>query len=637
MLKQSLEELKNQLRRQLPPEAKVSEIEFEGPFLVVYAARPDVLMEDGQTIKNLAKTLRKRIVIRSDPSVRMDKESAEIEIKNIVPEEAGISSCSFDDTLGEVVIESKKPGLVIGQNGATLREITKRVFWRPTVLRTPPIESNLIANIRHILQKESSERKRILVNIGRRIHRYSISMAETGWIRVTGLGGCGEVGRSCILIETKESRILVDCGVNVGRTEPYAMFPQFNAPEFDIGQLDAVVITHAHLDHSGFLPFLFKYGYRGPVYCNEATRSLMTLLQNDYLQIAQNEGKLLPFNSNDIRTAILHTIPRRYGEVTDLSPDVRLTLSPAGHILGSSIVHFHMGDGQFNLAVAHDFKFARSRLLSPANVNFPRLEALIMESTYGGTKDIMPSRKEAERQLIRIINQTVRGGGKVLIPTLAVGRAQELLVVMDKYIRNGELEETPIYLDGMISEATAIHTCHPEYLSQELQNRIFNTGQNPFLSEYFVQVENSKHREEIEEGSPSVILATSGMLTGGPSVEYFQHLAGSEKHSIVFVSYQAEKTLGKRIQSGAKEIRMFRQGKMDLIRVNMDVHTVQGFSGHADRRELMNYIQKLSPKPMKILCVHGQRNKSESLASSIEKRFHIETQVPQNLESIRFI
>jgi hypothetical protein len=131
MLKQSLEELKNQLRRQLPPEAKVSEIEFEGPFLVVYAARPDVLMEDGHTIKNLAKTLRKRIVIRSDPSVRMDKESAEIEIKNIVPEEAGISSCSFDDTLGEVVIESKKPGLVIGQNGSTLREITKSVFLAP--------------------------------------------------------------------------------------------------------------------------------------------------------------------------------------------------------------------------------------------------------------------------------------------------------------------------------------------------------------------------------------------------------------------------------------------------------------------------------------------------------------------------
>ena len=630
----AIDQLKADLISELPPNAQVSNVVFEGPFVVIYSLNPTVLMENGDIVKSLAKSLRKRIVIRSDVSVRRAKDEAAARILEIVPENAEITNVLFDDELGEVIIEAKKPGAVIGRSGTTLREIARDISWRPRVVRSPPIQSKLINSIRKTLTNKSEIRKQALLNIGKRIHRPTVIEDET--IRLTGLGGFSEVGRSCMLLETAETKILIDCGINVGSREPNQMFPHFNASEFDIADIDAVLITHAHLDHSGLLPFLFKWGYRGPVYANDATLSLMTLLQKDYIEVAGRENKLVPYNQRDIRRMILHTIARRYGEVTDLSNDIRLTMTPAGHILGSSIMHMHIGDGKYNIAIANDFKARRSRLLDRANTKFPRLEAMIMESTYGGPRDIMPKRNDAEIQLVKIINQTVKRGGKVLIPSLAVGRPQELMVVLTNYYRKRQLVDVPIYLDGLIAEATAIHSCHPEYLSSYLQDQIFNEGHNPFLNEIFHTVENQSERYSILSGKPVVIMATSGMLTGGNSVEYFKELAEDPRNSIVFVSYQAEGTLGRRIASGVKEIRSIEDGRMKMLPVKMEIHQVDGFSGHSDKNEIMNYFRELSPKPERIVLIHGQRKKSQSLAQALSKRFHVKVDVPQNLETLRF-
>lgn len=629
----AIEQLKADLISALPPNAQISKVEFEGPFVVLYSLNPTVLMENGDIVKSLAKTLRKRIVIRSDVTVRREKEEARARIREIVPENAEVTDIIFDDELGEVVIEAKKPGAVIGRSGTTLREIAREISWRPRVVRSPPIQSMLIQTIRHTLTKDSEKRKQALLNIGKRIHRPRV--IEDDYLRLTGLGGFSEVGRSCMLLETAETKILVDTGLNVGSREPSQMFPYFNAPEFDIADLDAVLVTHAHLDHSGLVPFLYKWGYRGPVYVNGATLSLMTLLQKDYIEVAERENKLIPYSQRDIRQMILHTITRRYGEVTDLSNDIRLTMTPAGHILGSSIMHLHIGDGKYNLAIANDFKGRRSRLLDRANTRFPRLETIIMESTYGGPRDVMPRRDDAEIQLVKIINQTVKRGGKVLIPTLAVGRAQELMVVLSHYYKKRQLVDVPIYLDGLIAEATAIHSCHPEYLSSQLQDQIFNEGQNPFLSSIFHSVKQNE-RGALVRGEPAVILATSGMLTGGNSVDYFKKMAGDSRNSIVFVCYQTEGTLGRRIVSGVKEIRSIEDGRMKMLRVNMEIHQIDGFSGHSDRGEIMNFFRELTPKPEQVILVHGQRNKSQSLAQSLSKRYHVKVKVPYNLETLRF-
>ncbi|MHA2405694.1 MAG: beta-CASP ribonuclease aCPSF1 [Candidatus Hermodarchaeia archaeon] len=630
-----LDAFRQRLLSKLPRAASVTDIEFEGPEIAIYARKPREF-DEKTNVKELAKQFRKRIVIRSDPSVRMMHDQAEEEIRKIVPEEAEITDITFNETIGEVIIEAKKPGLVIGRTGTTMEEIRLKTFWRPSVIRTPPLKSDTILKIRHALQNSSEERKTILRTIGRRIHRPPL--LKEGYIRLTPLGGFREVGRMSMLVQTPESSVMIDCGVNVGATAH--AFPRFDLPELDLAKLDAVVITHSHLDHCGMTPFLFKYGYEGPVYCTSPTQDLMTMLQIDYLEVARREGKVAPYGLKDIRKLIMHTVPLNYGEVTDIAPDVRLTLHNAGHILGSSIAHLHIGDGLYNLAYTGDFKYARSRLLEPATDRFPRLETLIMESTYGAPRDLMPSRKNSERQLVDYINRTLERGGKVLIPVLAVGRAQELLVVIDEYMRRGTLQEAPVFVDGMIIEATAIHTAHPEYLARELRDKIFHQGQNPFLAEYFTQVDGHQVRDEILEAGPCVILATSGMLTGGPSVEYFKQLAGDDRNSIIFVSYQVEGTLGRRIQKGRRQLPMRNSGdRRDVVKVDLQIHTVEGFSGHSDRRQLVDYARRIQPKPERILTCHGEASKCINLASHLHRdigqRRRLETRSIQNFETIR--
>jgi len=632
---ETLNEIKTKILEKTPPSADITEIEFEGPEVAVYSRNPQILVDNGELVKGLAKDLRKRIVIRSDPSVRKDKKQAEKIVRELVSEEAEISTIQFDPNIGEILIEAGKPGLVIGKNGITLRKITSETFWRPNVSRAPPIESRIIKTVRNILYADSEERKKILRKIGRRIHRKQTF--PTDWVRVTSLGGYREVGRSSTLLRTPESSILIDCGVNVGRNDTKEMFPRLDAREFNIDNLDAVVITHAHLDHSGFVPYLFKYGYEGPVYTTKATSNLMTLLQIDYLDVAKKEGKLLPYSSKDVRNLVLHTIPLSYGEVTDIAPDIRLTLHNAGHILGSAIVHLHIGNGLYNMAVAQDFKYRPTNLLDPAVSRFPRLEALFMEATYGNPQDVMPTNRDAEMQLRNIIGSTLTRGGKVLIPVLAVGRAQELQIVIESLIAKGLVPAVPVYLDGMISEATAVTTCHPEYLSRKLREKIFHVGQNPFLSECFHKVEGRDERAKIILGDPCIILATSGMLTGGPSVEYFEKLLGGSKNSIVFVSYQGEGSLGRKVQKSVNEIAMMEKGHARVIKIEMEVHTVIGFSGHSDRKELLKYASKVFPKPEKLFLMHGEKSKCISLASTLHKILKIETKAPDVLETIRLV
>ena len=630
-----LEDFRQKLFKELPKAAQVTQIEFEGPEIAIYAQKPRAF-DDQDAIKELAKRFRKRIVIRSDPEVRKPHDISEEEIRKIVPEEAEITEITFNETIGEVIIEAKKPGLVIGRTGTTLEEIRLKTLWRPTVVRTPPLKSDTIVRVRHAIQNSSEDRKAYLRTIGRRIHRPALM--PSSYIRLTPLGGFREVGRMSMLVQTPESKVMIDCGVNVGATDQ--AFPRFDLPEFDLSTLDAVVITHSHLDHCGFAPFLYKYGYEGPLYCTSPTQDLMTMLQVDYLDVAHREGKLAPYGLKDVRKLIMHTIPLNYGEVTDIAPDVRLTLHNAGHILGSSIAHLHIGDGLYNLAYTGDFKYARSRLLEPATDRFPRLETLIMESTYGAPQDLMPSRKNSERQLVDYINRTLERGGKVLIPVLAVGRAQELLVVIEEYMSRGALLEAPVFVDGMIIEATAIHTAHPEYLARELRDKIFHQGQNPFLAEYFTQVDGHKVRDEILEAGPCIILATSGMLTGGPSVEYFKQLAGNPDNSIIFVSYQVEGTLGRRIQKGRRQLPFRNAGdRRQVVKVELQIHTVEGFSGHSDRRQLMEYVRRIQPKPERVLTCHGEASKCINLASSLHRaqaqRRRLETRAIQNFETVR--
>ena len=590
-----LEDIKKEILSKLPDEIQVSKVEFEGPEVVVYTKNPEIITENGDLIRSLAKELRKRIIIRSDKSALLEPEPTINKIHEIVPDGAEITDIYFDTVTCEVVITAKKPGLVIGKYGVTSRNIVKNTGWAPKILRTPPISSDIIGKIRTIQKNSSKDRKKLLQRLGRQIHQGS--KYPNDWARVTSMGGFKEVGRSSMLLQTPNSRVLLDCGVNVAASDNKNAFPYLNAPEFSIEELDAVIISHAHLDHCGFVPYLFHYGYDGPVYC--------TTLD--------------------------------YGEVTDISPDIRLTLHNAGHMLGSAISHMHIGDGAHNLVYTGDFKYEPSRLLEPATIRFPRAETVIMESTYGGREDVQPSRNNAEKEMMKTIYKTLKRGGKVLVPVFAVGRAQELMVVLEEYMRHGMIEEVPIYIDGMIWEATAIHTARPEYLSKDLRDQIFHMGRNPFVSDMFEKVQNRDQRKDIVESKqPAIILSTSGMLTGGNSVEYFKWLCEDERNTIIFVGYQSEGSMGRRVQKGWKEIPLEDDdGRTRQFCVKMQVKTINGFSGHSNRRQLMEYVKRLNPRPEKVITCHGDPYKAVDLASSIHRSYKIETKTPINLDCVR--
>ncbi len=625
-------EIRQAILDKIPPEVGITRIEFEGPRLAIYCHKPEILQERGHIVGEIAGVIKKRIVIRSDPSVRLPEIQSESIIKEIL-EEAGLVQAYFDPALGEVVLEVEKPGVAIGKSGSNVLDIVTRTHWSPNFVRSPPIPSMTIKQIRGFLYSKSKERERVLRETGEAIFRPIYQ--QSGDVRVTFLGGSRQVGRSAILVKTRESQVLLDCGINPGSRRPIQSYPRLDVEEFDINNLDAVIITHAHLDHCGFLPYLYKYGYSGPVYCSEPTANVMTLLQSDYIDVTRKEGNVPPYSHEDIFEVILHTIPLSYGEVTDISPDVRLTLHNAGHILGSSLIHLHIGKGLHNIVYTGDFKYGPTALLQPASTYFPRVETLIMEATYGNPDNVAPSRDETDAQFVEIANKILKKG-KVLMPVPAVGRAQEILMVINKYMQSGDLLEAPVYIEGMISEATGIHTAYPGYLSHEIRDQILKKGVNPFESDYFTVVKQHESRDEIVEGGPCMIIATAGMMEGGPVLDYFKRLAPYDENGLIFVSYQVKGTMGHRVQSGMGSAQMYNQnGKLEVINIEMSIHTVHGFSGHSDRRQLINYVRRLRPQPKRVFVVHGEESKCENLARTVSKMRGVRGHAPRLLDTFR--
>ncbi|GAA0246257.1 beta-CASP ribonuclease aCPSF1 [Haladaptatus pallidirubidus] len=634
-VEQQLEDLKATITSELPSDISVSDVKYEGPELVVYTRDPKKFAKNGDLIRKLASQLRKRITVRPDPDVLSRPDRARKDILEVIPDEAGVTDLDFHVDTGEVVIQAEKPGMVIGKHGSTLRQITQEVGWTPEVVRTPPIESSTVSNVRNFLKQEREDRRDILEKVGRQIHREEMSNEE--WVRITTLGCCREVGRASFILATPETRILIDCGDKPGSDDvPYLQVEE--ALGAGASTIDAVVLTHAHLDHSALVPLLFKYGYDGPIYTTEPSRDLMGLLQLDYLDVAAKEGRVPPYESEMVREAIKHTIPLEYGDVTDIAPDVKLTFHNAGHILGSSVSHFHIGDGLYNVAFSGDIHYEDTRLFNGAVNDFPRVETLVLESTYGGRNDYQTDQADSEERLKEVINETYDKGGKVVIPAFAVGRSQEMMLVIEEAMRNGDIPTMPVHLDGMIWEATAIHTTYPEYLRDDLRDRIFHEDENPFLAPQFNHIDGGEdERQDVADGDPAIILSTSGMVTGGPIMSWLEHLGSDPDNTMVFVGYQAQGTLGRRIQTGWDEIPLNGRGnRSKTLSLKMDVETVDGFSGHADRAGLMNFVKTMNPRPEKVLCVHGDESSTQDLSSSLYHEFNIRTFAPKNLETFRF-
>ena len=618
---------------ELPPKA-VESANFEGANIIIYTNNRNFFLEGEEKILSIVNKIKKRIELRAAKELLMEKEKTEKFITELVPKEAEIQNILFDENRSIVIIEAKKPGIVIGKGGELLKQIKEKTFWIPQVIRSPAIQSKITEAIRHTLFLKEEYRKKFLNSVGKRIYKEWSPEKREEWIRITFLGAARQVGRSCILLQTPESRILLDCGIDVAAPNS-EKFPYFNVPEFDLKQLDAVIISHAHLDHSGLLPYLYKIGYRGPCYMTAPTRDIAALLALDFIGVSYKQAVSPLYRVADVKTMIKHSIELNYNEVTDITPDVRLTFYNAGHTLGSAMIHLNIGNGLHNLLYTSDFKFIRTRVLDIAQSKFPRLESLIIESTYGGKENILPPRKEAEKMFVEVIKKTIERKGKVLVPVLGVGRAQEIMMIIDAAVKEGSLPNIPIYLDGMLWDITAIHTAYPEFLSPALRAQIFQ-DKNPFVSEIFRRVGSPQERKEVVEGGSCIILATSGMLTGGASVEYFRELADNKRNALVFVTYQCQGSLGRQLQEGLREVTLVNpEGKEEKTKVEMEITTVDGLTGHASRNELLNFVNSLSPMPKRIIVQHGEQSRCLELASALHRLHKVETTVPRNLETVR--
>lgn len=665
------ESLYNSLTTYLPKEASITAARFEGPKIALYTKNPKfALTELTLYLSGLSKTMKKRFVIRTDPSIRLSEDRTRSTVLKLVPKDVSLSAAFCDDATGEVILELSLPEVI---TPALIIEIASLTGWLARTRQSPHVPSASIKTIHSTLKSSAKERSTFFQELGKRIfrtplvvgtrsysngirtdqsdhptiddglissdgpaklYRSSFSTYNKTEVLIYCLGGVKQVGRSCFVVSTPESKVMLDCGINPGEALGLDAFPRIDWFPFTLSDLDAVVLSHAHIDHQGFLPALFRYGYRGPVYCTEPTLPLMTLLQLDSVKIAKANGSYLPYESRDVYEVIKRCITLPYGKPTDISPDITVTLNNAGHILGSATVHLNIS-GTHNVLYSGDYKYARTQLLDTALSVYPRVETLITESTYGNSSDIMPDQISVYENFTKSINHTLKQGGKVLIPVPAVGRAQEIMLVLDKEMREQNLVECPVYIEGMISEASAIHMSYAHYLGLNVRKSV-SSGVNPFQSDYFTIVNGPGKRDEVlEDLNPSIIMATSGMLEGGPSVEYFKSIAPIRGNKIIFVSYQINGTLGRRVVDGImNEIGMMdKNGKVKIIPVNCGTQRIDGFSGHSDYNQIMNFVYRVKPK--RVIVNHGEKSKSENIASSIHNRYHLRSSVPDNREVIK--
>jgi KH/beta-lactamase-domain protein len=662
--------------KSIPSDSQITFVRFEGPNIALYTKNPKfALTELTYFLSSLSKTLKKRFIIRTDPSSRLPEDQTRQAVVKLLPKDVQVSAIFCDDATGEVVLEVSKPEAI---DPNMLIQIAQSTGWIAHTRRSPHISSSTINTLHSTLKSSAKERTEFLQKLGKRIFREPLIVSSVNgndtaprqqhqqqqqqqttttittamatseprsnkpqsWstsreeVMLFCLGGVKQVGRSCFVVVTPETKVMLDCGINPGEMSGLDAYPRLDWFNFDLDDLDAVVISHAHIDHQGFLPTLFKYGYRGPVYCTEPTLPLMILLQMDSVKIANSNGTYLPYSSRDVNEVIKHCITLPYGKPTDISPDVTITLNNAGHIMGSATVHLNIS-GAHNILYSGDYKYAKTQLLDSAVSIYPRVETLITESTYGNTTDVMPDQQSVYRSFTESINKTLTDGGKVLVPVPAVGRAQEIMLVMAKEMKEGRLIESPIYIEGMISEASAIHMSYAHYLGSDVRKSV-SQGINPFQSEYFTIISGYGKRDDIlNDENPAIVMATSGMLEGGPSVEYFKELAPNPKNKIMFVSYQINGTLGRRVLDGAmSEVSMMdKSGKVKVVPVRCQTQKIDGFSGHSDFNQILNFVSRIRPK--RVLVNHGEKSKSENVASAIYSRLKIRSGVPDNREIVR--
>ena len=603
----------------IPSESEITKIEYEGPFIVLYSRKPTVLLENQEIISKMVNLIKKRIVIRTDTSIRLSEESVNQIIRSSCSNPNGLSEIFFDPALGETTVFVNDFRTLTELNQLQI-PLVEKTGWK-LIYRRAPKNLKVLKSLNEILHSSSEDRMYFYKRVGEKIFRQKLSGSEEA--SIVCLGGFSEIGRSAMLIVTHESKILLDFGIKNYENEDSDLLPRLDIYGVGMNEIDAVIISHAHLDHCGAVPILCKYGYDGPVYCTEPTFPIMISILRDYV----SRSKEPLYSTRDIETLITHVIPLNYGAVTDISPDVRITFANSGHIFGSASTHLHIGNGDHNIVYTADLKFGRLNTVDNAFWNFPRAETLVIESTNGNRDDKFVTREVAEETLVKSINSTIQEGGRLLLPVPILGLSQEICVTLGMLRSINKINPDNIFVDEKIMDMFNFYEIYSDYLSKPLKQRISDQTEDPIFVNSLVKLEPSVKWER------SIILCPSSMLTDGPSVTYLSQIANDSLSKVILLSEQFQSTAGKLLQEGERNITI---GGDNLdIKCNVDV--IPGFSIHSDYNQLLAYVNRLKPKLKKVITNHGEGKKCQNLSNSINKIFKIQSFHPLVGESIKVL
>lgn len=603
----------------IPSESEITKIEYEGPFIVLYSRKPTVLLENQEIISKMVNLIKKRIVIRTDTSIRSSEESVNQIIRSSCSNPNNIPEICFDPALGEATVFVNDFRTLTELNQLEIGLIEK-TGWK-LMCRRAPKNLGILKSMNEILHSSSEERIDFYKRVGEKIFRQKLSGSEEA--SIVCLGGFSEIGRSAILIVTHESKILLDFGIKTYNNEDTDLLPRLDIFGIGMNEIDAVVISHAHLDHCGAVPILCKYGYDGPVYCTEPTFPIMISILQDYV----SRSKEPLYSTRDIENLISHVIPLNYGAVTDISPDVRITFANSGHMIGSASTHLHIGNGDYNIVYTGDLKFGRLNTVDNAFWNFPRAETLIIESTNGNRDDKFVTRDVAEENLAKSINSTIQQDGRVLIPVPVLGLSQEICVTLGMLRSVNMINPEKIFVDEKILDMFNFYEMYSDYLSKPLKQRINEQIEDPLFINNLVKLEPSVKWEK------SIILCPSSMLTDGPSVKYLSQIANDPLSKVILLSEQFQSSTGKLLQEGLRNIIL--EGNNVDIKCNVDV--IPGFSIHSDYNQLLAYVNRLKPKLKKVITNHGEGKKCQNLSNSLNRIFKIQSFHPLVQESIKVL
>lgn len=463
-------------------------------------------------------------------------------------------------------------------------------------------------------------------------------------MRMSFLGAAHTVTGSCYLIETAEQKLLVDCGMFQGAKR----VRELNYEEFSFSpaELDCVVLTHAHVDHCGLIPKLYKEGFRGNVYATKVTCDLARIMLPDSAYIQQSDAEMLNrkgqrrgdapiealYSVDDTQEALRHFVPVSYDEPVDLLDNVRVTFRDAGHIIGSAILEVDVTENgkTSRLVFSGDLGQPDQPILrDPAILH--GADFLVVESTYG---DRLHKLYDKESALLEVINDTMDRGGNLVIPAFAVGRTQTLLYYFYKLWKEGRLDsDIPIILDSPLAiAATRVFFQNMHVFDEETMRMLSHEGSVPQFPQFHVCETAAESRALNSEDSSAIILSASGMADAGRVLHHLKHNLWRPESTVLFVGYQAEGSMGRRLIDGIKRVRVL--GEEVVVRAK--IKSMDGFSAHADAHQIVDWVSRLeSPRPAKVFIVHGEAQAQEALKEQFDKKLGLESYIPFRGDAVK--